>query len=434
MIKGKYILKGKIKLLSPLLIGNGVEENTDNDVILDSSGRPFIPATSFLGVLRHHIKPKNNNFQEQLKNFWGYTEKTEDEGRGSIIKCSDLVCLSDGDVVKIRDGIKMNTIIGMVFDKGKYDFEIVEKDTLFKLYLEIDYNDKNLKFVQQMLATISSELVNENVTIGAKTNSGLGKIKLIDKEIYQFDFSKKGDILKWLKRDFTNPLKEFNVEPFKLAGITFAINAQFYLKNSLIIRSYSDESDLADATSIKSGGDYVIPGTSMKGAIRARAERILNTLGKDTKILTKLFGDAGKGKKAQKGKIRIDEIILPKFIAEIQRRIKIDRFTGGAMAGALFDSMPLFTDFKQKIKNVRITIRDYNDHEVGLMLLVLKDLWTGDLAVGGEKNVGRGVLSGYHAEIKWENETIILDNDLIKYQKEQLANKLNPFVDAFVNY
>ena len=436
MINGKYILKGKIKLLSPLSIGNGIEENTDNDVILDSSGQPFIPATSFVGVLRHHIKLKEKKYKDELKSFWGYTEDTKDEGLGSIVKCSDLVCLSqENDIIKIRDGIRINTETGMVDQGAKYDFEIVEKDTQFKLNFEIDYNESNLSFVQQMLSTIISEMENENVTIGAKTNSGLGKIKLIDTEVYHFDFSsRKGEALKWLKQEFTDPLQEIKVEPLKLAGKTFTINAQFDLKNSLIVRSYSEESDLTDAPSIKSGSDYIIPGTSMKGAIRSRAERILNTLGKDPKILKKLFGDAGEGgEEAIKGKIQIDEIILPKFFAEIQRRIKIDRFTGGAMAGALFDSMPLFTDFKQKIKNVKITIRDFCDHEAGLILLVLKDLWTGDLAVGGEKNVGRGVLSGHYAKIEWDNETAVLDNELIKNQKQQIESKLNPFVNALVN-
>jgi len=436
MLKGKYILKGKINLLSPMLIGNGVEENTDNDVLIDSTGRPFIPATSLIGSLRHHIKPKDNKYKNELKNFWGYTEDTKDEGLGSIVKCSDLICLSVGDeVVKNRDGIRIDTETGVVAEGAKYDFEIVEKETQFKLNFEIDYDESNLSFVQQMLSTIIFELENENVTIGAKTNSGLGKIKLIDTEIYHFDFSnRKGDALKWLKQEFTDPSQGIDVEPLKLAGRTFTINAQFDLKNSLIVRSYSEESDLSDAPSIKSGRDYIIPGTSMKGAIRSRAERILNSLGKDQNILTKLFGDAGENKDAVKGKIQIDEIILPKFFTEIQRRIKIDRFTGGTMAGALFDSMPLFTDFKQKIQNVKITIKDYYDHEAGLLLLVLKDLWTGDLAVGGEKSVGRGVLSGHCAEIEWNNETAILNNDLIKNQKHQIETKLNPFVNALVNF
>ncbi|MBK9231259.1 MAG: hypothetical protein IPO15_10455 [Anaerolineae bacterium] len=36
---------------------------------------------------------------------------------------------------------------------------------------------------------------------------------------------------------------------------------------------------------------------------------------------------------------------------------------------------------------------------MGLLLLVLKDLWTGDLPLGGESSVGRGRLAGRNARV-----------------------------------
>ena len=61
--------------------------------------------------------------------------------------------------------------------------------------------------------------------------------------------------------------------------------------------------------------------------------------------------------------------------------------------------MPLWA--KQKWPNgyFDLEIKDFKDWEAGLMLLVLKDLWNGDLAIGGEKNAGRGVLQGLSATI-----------------------------------
>ena len=41
------------------------------------------------------------------------------------------------------------------------------------------------------------------------------------------------------------------------------------------------------------------------------------------------------------------------------------------------------------------------DSEIGLLLLLLKDLWTGDLPLGGESSVGRGRLTG-----EWATATI----------------------------
>ena len=39
------------------------------------------------------------------------------------------------------------------------------------------------------------------------------------------------------------------------------------------------------------------------------------------------------------------------------------------------------------------------DWEAGLCVLLLKDLWLGRIAVGGEKSIGRGILEGLHAVI-----------------------------------
>ena len=40
--------------------------------------------------------------------------------------------------------------------------------------------------------------------------------------------------------------------------------------------------------------------------------------------------------------------------------------------------------------------------ELGLLLLLLKDLWTGDLPLGGESSVGRGRLRGKEAVMDYK--------------------------------
>ncbi|WP_269849664.1 hypothetical protein [Methanosarcina horonobensis] len=64
--------------------------------------------------------------------------------------------------------------------------------------------------------------------------------------------------------------------------------------------------------------------------------------------------------------------------------------------------MPLWSKGNDEALNVKIKIEKYEPWEAGLMMQVLKDLWCGDLAIGGEKNVGRGVLQGLSAAIKWK--------------------------------
>jgi len=431
MIKGKLILKGEIELLSPTLIGCGMDENSDIDVLKDSEGKVFIPATSLAGVLRHHIK-LNDPYKDKLELFWGSSMGEEDPSklRQSSIKIDDLLPEGEPSIV-IRDGVKIDSKKGIAEDMGKFDYEIIERGAKFNLNIEITLDGNDDDFKRQMLATIVNLLKNEKIRIGAKTNSGFGRIRLINENLYEFNFSKKEDVLKWLKQEFSSPTQLTN--PFKINQKTFTISADFIIKNSLIIRSYNFDPDVPDIEHLKSNGKPVLPGISIKGAIRARAERIVKTLGKPEKIITDLFGYVEKGtKNAKKGKIIVEETILEEYPEEVQTRIKIDRFTGGVIEGALLETKPLFRGKNSNVLNLKITIHNYQDYEAGLMLLVLKDLWTGDLPIGGEKAIGRGVLEGKRAEIKWDEVTIEFEN--ISQLKDKQREQLQKFVQALVNY
>jgi CRISPR/Cas system CSM-associated protein Csm3 (group 7 of RAMP superfamily) len=86
----------------------------------------------------------------------------------------------------------------------------------------------------------------------------------------------------------------------------------------------------------------------------------------------------------------------------VQNRVSIDRFTGGTRDGALFNEQPLFGD-AQSVVTVDLQLEEPKEHEIGLLLLLLKDLWTGDLPLGGEISVGRGRLQGKNCEIEHRN-------------------------------
>jgi CRISPR/Cas system CSM-associated protein Csm3 (group 7 of RAMP superfamily) len=96
----------------------------------------------------------------------------------------------------------------------------------------------------------------------------------------------------------------------------------------------------------------------------------------------------------------------------VQTRVKIDRFTGGAFESALFSEQPLFGNKDTRVEldfTIRPPAPDPRDlqqtpnhvkrSEIGLLLLLLKDLWTGDLPIGGEASVGRGRLRGEKATL-----------------------------------
>jgi CRISPR/Cas system CSM-associated protein Csm3 (group 7 of RAMP superfamily) len=464
MSAGKIVLQGKIELLSAALPGSGNAENSDADVMVNKHRKPFIPATAFLGAIRHCL----DHSYRRLPGLWGFTQENR-VGRQSpaanvswqsAVNCADLTLVEGNNAsVVVRDGIKINNTCGIVVDKKKYDYEVVDAGAQFSLHMEFSWDDGNKSLpaqekqditkdsVEKTVATIVQLLqvkpptANGQIRIGAKTNNGLGKITLREAKILVFDFAKKTDVLRWLKQDFAaQPAVNLDTTPWPRTTNQLVIEVALSLKNSLIIRSYSVDPHMPDAVHMQSAGKHVLTGSSFKGALRARAEKIANTLGKPPSLIHKLFGNVdgdSRSSDASKGRLHVEEIFLPASLAsEAQTRIKIDRFTSGTIESALFDTMPVFAKSAEPIRNIRITIEHCREHEIGLVLLVLKDLWTGDLAIGGEKNVGRGVFAGKEAVITMKDlqATIQDNNGKLEIAPPEAKDKLENFVASLVNY
>lgn len=456
--KGKYLLKGCVENITPLHIGSGNDNDSDMDILRNSDGIPFIPATSFVGILLHLIGssvPDEIRNQDAWKWFWGYSEERDVEkekkvmGYGSRFQCSDLnMIFQDSELfsVVIRDGLKIDNTRNMAVDKGKFDYELLESGSRFDLNIELSYEDSDKKFVEKMIHTIISCATGSGICIGKMTNAGFGQIHLVPDSItlYHFDFREKSDALAWLYQDFSKKrATSIQTLPaqYEFQSTVFRIKAKFKLKHSMIIRSYSADPNDPDAVHLKCGNRHIIPGTSLKGAIRARAERIANTINpsKTKQLMDELFGMVDPGQpetRAKKGKVKIREVVLTDYLSEKQTRIQIDRFTGGVIDGKLFETMPIFSNNDSHGFEVEMTVPVSNSSQgnedvgLGLLLLVLKDLWSGDLAVGGEKNVGRGVFKGIEATIHYKGEKLIIPED-IKRINESHKIRLQGFVEEF---
>ena len=175
--------------------------------------------------------------------------------------------------------------------------------------------------------------------------------------------------------------------------------------------SYPKDAFGSDAAHIQSSNVPVLPGTSLRGALRARAERILGILWPDGKsdiedFIASIFGFAStKGKQYSiPSSLRVSENKIEHVGSEVQNRICIDRFTGGTIEGAKFDSMPVFSEEKSasNLNAINLSLVDPLPSQKAMLLLLLKDIYTGDLPIGGEKSIGRGILEGVKATIQDE--------------------------------
>jgi CRISPR/Cas system CSM-associated protein Csm3 (group 7 of RAMP superfamily) len=424
-IIGRIVLEGALELEAPAIIGSGEDNYADMEVVRDCIDfKPYIPGTALAGALRHYFCQILEN--EIFKDFWGFAEEEKrerDQTIQSSVVISDLLPIGEPQI-RIRDSVKIDNRKGTALDRHKFDYEVIEKGAQFALKMDVvireKYKNKRAGF-QQIIASIIHLLGDGKIGIGARNTSGFGKCVLKDCRICEFDYEKKDDIIKWLSNKPS--LKEMDgkcsyawldrANAISQNLNEFLIDAQFSIKNSLIVRSYSDDPSMPDAVHIKSSGHNVLPGTSLRGALRHRAIRILNTLrpgernGENEKFIFEIFGNvtaniAGGKATRTKSRLSVEEAVISEAQEELQNRIRIDRFTGGTIKAALFDSMPLWDGGGNSRLGIKMFIKDYKPEEAGLLLLLLKDLWTEDLAVGGEKNVGRGVLKGVEATIKTE--------------------------------
>ena len=392
-IVGKILIAGEMVLQSPLLIGDGAGETADNfsdiHVLKNRQGEPFIPGTSLCGVLREWLK---NFAPETVTEIFG-----DNDAMQSSIQLDDIA-LKNSEIIT-RDGVRIDALTGAGVDGSKYDFEVVERGASGSLRILINLRGcHDVEKISEVVAAMLKKL-QEGIRLGAKTSKGFGLVAAENLTANFYNFRNKKDVAAWLTDKNSKKKILPAAEQISSAENDFVVEGEFNFNSSFIIR---DE----DAT-LKSRADFVIPGASLKGVLRHRADYIFGRLGLDKNLLENLMGATD-----SKSRFIVSEsYIAPKNFTELEHtRNKIDRFTGGVLQGTLFSSKPAYQkNFAEPTLKIRFEIRDAKDFEAGLALFLLRDLWLGHVAIGGEKSIGRGTVSGKSARINFKGETFTLD-------------------------
>jgi CRISPR/Cas system CSM-associated protein Csm3 (group 7 of RAMP superfamily) len=258
------------------------------------------------------------------------------------------------------------------------------------------------------------------ISLGMKKRRGFGRCKVTEWQVWDFDLTNPQQCREWLEFDHWTPgclatshkqgqdiadLLGVTLDPIEDQRKRCTLEATFSLDGSLLIRSGQASTGKApDVVHLKSNGKPVVSGTSLAGVLRHRAERIVKTLQNtssddEPELVKSLFGKVEeKTKVAQASRLIVYEAEIKKSYDMVQNRIAIDRFTGGAYHGALFDEQPVWGGDNTEL-TIELELCNPKEYEIGLLLLLLKDLWTGDLPVGGESSIGRGRLKGKKATL-----------------------------------
>ena len=80
------------------------------------------------------------------------------------------------------------------------------------------------------------------------------------------------------------------------------------------------------------------------------------------------------------------------------------------MNGALFQDHPVRKEKgKQLVFPLRMTVKDCSDSEAGLVLLLVKDLMTGQITLGANRTIGYGRIKGNSVTVQYHGESYSID-------------------------
>lgn len=485
----RLIVRGTLILNTPTCLGSGDQDSpTDLSLIRDSiSSHALLTGSSIAGALRNYLREYEQGYNaDEPKSdrptslsLFGGTRRDPD-GEQSPLIINDAIS-STIPQVELRDGVRINGKTGTADEGAKYDLELLEAGTQFPLYFELlvqkEADETELK---KALAIALRGLEKGEISLGMKKRRGFGRCHVEKWQVWEFDLRNPKKQIEWLKfdhwtKELSTTRKSFESIVVALGGISLKqqidqrdrllIHTTFKLASPLLIRSGQDlvqnkfSPDVVHLHSQRKGKlQPIVSGTSLAGVLWHRAERIVNTLGKDLKIVYDLFGKVDENtKQAKASRLVIDESVIENTAELVQSRIAIDRFTGGAYHGALFSEQPIFgidtAEVEKKSKKgkekskppqkhkhieLKLELRQPEKYEIGLLMLLLKDLWTGDLPVGGTSSIGRGRLQGVEATITWQQPAEKLEQKWVIYQsngKLEFAGedqqKLEDFVRIF---
>ena len=411
MIKNKIYYYIRMKLLSPISVGNGDDFLTDHDCIKNSKGIPFIPGSTLAGVFLHYLSNENKKI---------FTPKINDEFKQSPYFISDANVYKENHTdrvnTSIRDGIKLDEN-KITEDGAKFDFEIVETGTTFDFRIEITIRENdNIEKMKKVVDIILNGINNGEVLFGYKSKRGYGKAKIIESKVKEFNTEDLENLILFDKYDINN-YDDYSIAKENNESKYDYIKFELKQLGGISIKRYSARAGEVDFEHITSNGKPVIPGTSWNGLIKSQIKKYLENdiLYQSGIILTEWFGkEKGKETEGKASNVIIEESEIKNATKIELTRNKIDRFSGGVSDKALFSEVAYYNGETTLGIKVKKSIKEDEDNSriIGLIALVIKDIDNGLIALGGQTAIGRGMFKVMEATIN--GESFDLDNAIEK--------------------
>lgn len=430
----KYIVTAQLR--QPLHVGS-VDKGTGEVLVHPVKERPFVQASSIAGVFRACYEGLYGK-DEQSRYLFGDNEELA--GR---IRFTDGV-LDNKVQIELRPRISIDSATGTsATSKGKgidsasgqkFETEYIGTGAKIKFSVYI-YSDQNLikrdesgqyltekEKIERVFALIHSG----EVQFGGQKSNGCGSMEILSLKHHVFYMLTEKGRKEWSLENredslsYDNLLDELNkmIKENQQSIRAYTILLDAKPEGSILVKSialtdeeikrYVDRKETApDYVNIRNAeGYYIVPGSSVKGAVRSQVERIAGYLDKNVKNLNKKqviddsFGRVGKKKDTGSiGNVRFYDVLIKPVKGckhdVVSNRIHIDRFTGGVMHTGLFKEQSVHGSMcieAAVMKDVQSENTLKADRSCALLVLGLRDLALGTYNLGSGYSVGRGFL------------------------------------------
>ena len=408
----------------PLHIGSASGEK-EEVLVHPTDAMPFIQASSLAGVLRqYYVKTYGEERAEGLFGARRFETDANALDGASKVRLSDGIFSGENLLLELRPRVKIDPETGTC-DSGaikgtnrqaghKFNMEYIGAGAEFRFVIYL-YDESFQADLEEVLAAVHQG----SVQFGGQKSNGCGFMKLKSLKRKVFDMTRKEDRAGWADEEkLAERAYEDIFDGLKTPARTamaYEVTVSGSTEGELLVKSIAvqDSGEGApDSMNIRNAArEYIVPGSSLKGAVRNQMERIASYIGNED-VVPATFG---RTKDAQDsgtaGNIVFYDTVVGKTEdndgAAVRSRIHIDKFTGGVMYGGLFQEKNVSgrVDFR-----IAVNERGCPDSTCGLLLMALRDMAAGVMSVGGGYNVGKGIIDVDRIVIKDcmnDNEAVI---------------------------
>jgi CRISPR/Cas system CSM-associated protein Csm3 (group 7 of RAMP superfamily) len=481
-IASRIRIKGWLIAEGPLHVGGmGGNEDVDLMIAIDGMNQPYIPGTSLAGVLRAWLRERMDDQKVDFL-FGPPQERNSDQGHASYVLIEDGTVSLQGQlldqVIEIRDGVGIDRNSGTAADRTKYERAVLPLGTRIGFEMAVEVHDRRNRAemkrdsdetheefesrqneVKSIVGALLQALQSEGVHLGGAKSRGHGLVKLESGvDIYLQELKSPAGVIHHLKNSHQGlSIDELKPSEVNLASVPQIIVSIDWEPDGPLMVKASREGVAVDmlplTTKIGDERTLLLPGSSIKGALRSQAERIVRTLipslhsrerfldQVDVPLVTDLFGEAGKAstdpdnshpsheplpglsalfvddcrateqfrfspeawtdiERAENSKnlmqaVKRIKLALGKSQLQQAFHVAVDRWTGGAADGFLYSVLePHGLKWKKIV--IRFNLNRLHKEKrwagIAFLLLVLRDLARGHIPLGFGVNRGMGAV------------------------------------------